>query len=108
VTPQSRIDLVITTRKQLVGSGLDADPDTLAWHLRHGGTLYSIGAGRTRVLVLVEDRDIRVLATPPPEDSLKELVLDTTKRYQGTDQPPEPPPKNHNGCVARQDSWEGY
>ena len=34
-TPQATVDLVITIRKQLVESGLDAGPDTLAWHLRH-------------------------------------------------------------------------
>jgi transposase InsO family protein len=34
-TPQTTIDLVITLRKQLVESGLDAGPDTLAWHLHH-------------------------------------------------------------------------
>ena len=34
-TPQSTIDLIITVRKQLLESGLDAGPDTIAWHLRH-------------------------------------------------------------------------
>jgi transposase len=34
-TPQPTIDLVITIRKQLVESGLDAGPDTIAWHLKH-------------------------------------------------------------------------
>jgi transposase InsO family protein len=34
-TPQSTIDLLITIRKQLVESGLDAGPDTLTWHLQH-------------------------------------------------------------------------
>ncbi|WP_328998147.1 IS481 family transposase [Kribbella sp. NBC_00709] len=33
--PQSTIDLIITVRKQLIESGLDAGPDTIAWHLRH-------------------------------------------------------------------------
>ena len=34
-TPQATVDLVITLRKQLVETGLDAGPDTLAWHLEH-------------------------------------------------------------------------
>ena len=34
-TPQATIDLIITLRKQLVEAGLDAGPDTLAWHLHH-------------------------------------------------------------------------
>ncbi|TWD80608.1 transposase [Kribbella amoyensis] len=33
--PQSTVDLIITVRKQLIESGLDAGPDTIAWHLRH-------------------------------------------------------------------------
>ena len=61
--------------------------------LRHGGTLYSIGIGRThartRVIVLVQDRDIRIIDTTTGE-LLRELVLDTTQRYQGTGRPPGP------------------
>ena len=34
-TPQTTIDLVITLRKQLTETGLDAGPDTLVWHLLH-------------------------------------------------------------------------
>ena len=34
-TPQPTIDLIITLRKQLTETGLDAGPDTLAWHLLH-------------------------------------------------------------------------
>lgn len=34
-TPQSTVDLIITLRKQLVDAGLDAGPETLAWHLLH-------------------------------------------------------------------------
>src|SRR5688500_9618013 len=34
-TPQATVDLVITLRKQLAEVGLDAGPDTLAWHLQH-------------------------------------------------------------------------
>ena len=61
--------------------------------LRHGGTLYSIGIGRThtrtRVIVLVQDLDIRIVDATTGE-LLRELVLDTTKRYQGTGRPPGP------------------
>jgi len=34
-TPQATVDLIITLRKQLAESGLDAGPDTIAWHLEH-------------------------------------------------------------------------
>ncbi len=61
--------------------------------LRHGGTLYSIGIGRThartRVTVLVQDLDIRIIDAATGE-LLRELVLDTTQRYQGTGRPPGP------------------
>jgi hypothetical protein len=64
--------------------------------LRHGGTLYSIGIGRThartRVLILVEDLDIRIIDAATGE-LLRDLVLDTSKRYQGTGRPPGPPRK---------------
>ncbi|ADU49146.1 IS481 family transposase [Intrasporangium calvum] len=62
--------------------------------LRHGGTLYSIGIGRThagtRVIVLAHDLDIRIIDAATGE-LLRELVLDTTKRYQGTGRPPGRP-----------------
>jgi len=61
--------------------------------LRHGGTLYSIGIGRThartRVIVLVQDLNIRIIDAATGE-LLRELVLDTTQRYQGTGRPPGP------------------
>jgi hypothetical protein len=61
--------------------------------LRHGGRLYSIGIGRThartRVIVLVHDLDIRIVNAATGE-LLRELVLDTTKRYQGTGRLPGP------------------
>jgi transposase InsO family protein len=61
--------------------------------LRHGGQLYSIGIGRThtrtRVLILVQDLDIRIIDAATGE-LLRELTLDTTKRYQGTGRPPGP------------------
>lgn len=61
--------------------------------LRYQGQLYSIGIGRThagtRVLVLVHDLDIRIINATTGE-LLRELVLDPTKRYQGTGRPPGP------------------
>ena len=64
--------------------------------LRYQGRLYSIGIGRThtrtRVLVLVQDLHIRVIDAATGE-LLRELVLNPTKRYQGTGRPPGPPPQ---------------
>lgn len=61
--------------------------------LRYQGTLYSIGIGRThartRVIVLVHDRHIRIIDAATGE-LLRELTLDPTKRYQGTGRPPGP------------------
>jgi hypothetical protein len=61
--------------------------------LRYGGKLYSIGIGRTHarthVTVLVQDRHTRVIDAATGE-LLRELVLDPTKRYQGTGRPPGP------------------
>ena len=64
--------------------------------LRHGGRLYSIGIGRThtrtRVLILVQDLHIHIVNAATGEQ-LRELTLDTSKRYQGTGQPPGPQPR---------------
>lgn len=61
--------------------------------LRYQGQLYSIGIGRTHarthVLLLVQDLDIRIIDAATGE-LLRELVLDTSKRYQGTGRPPGP------------------
>ncbi len=58
--------------------------------LRNGGTLYSIGIGRThartRVIVLVQDLDIRIIDAATGE-LLRELVLDPTQRYQPIPRP---------------------
>lgn len=65
--------------------------------LRHGGQLYSIGVGRThartRVILLVHDLHIRIVDAATGEllrELLRELVLDPSKRYQGTGRPPGP------------------
>ena len=61
--------------------------------LRHGGTLHSIGIGRThartRVIVLVHDLEIRIIDATTGE-LLRELTLDPSKRYQPTGRPPGP------------------
>lgn len=61
--------------------------------LRYQGQLYSIGVGRThartRVILLVQDLDIRIIDAAAGE-LLRELTLDTSKRYQGTGRPPGP------------------
>ena len=53
--------------------------------LRYQGQLYSIGIGRThartRVIVLVQDLQIRIVDTTTGE-LLRELTLDPTRRYQ--------------------------
>ena len=55
--------------------------------------MYSIGIGRThtgtRAIVLAQDLDIRVIDAATGE-LLRELVLDTSKRYQPTGRPPGP------------------
>lgn len=60
--------------------------------LRYQGKLYSIGIGRTHsrthVIVLIQDRDIRIINAAG--ELLRELVLDPTKRHQPTGRPPGP------------------
>jgi hypothetical protein len=55
--------------------------------------LYSIGIGRTHsgtpVLVLVQDLNIRIIHAATDE-LIRELVLNTTKRYQPTGRPSGP------------------
>jgi transposase len=61
--------------------------------LRHDGTLYRIGIGktyaRTYVLALVQDLDIRIIDAATGE-ILRDLTLDPTKIYQSTGRPPGP------------------
>ena len=61
--------------------------------LRHGGTLYSIGIGRTHartpIILLVADLDIRVINATTGE-LLRHLTLDPTRNYQPTGKPPGP------------------
>jgi transposase InsO family protein len=100
---------VYTSRPKAVPGDRSADTHNRVRHdrvdkagkitLRHDGTLYSIGIGRThartRVLVLAQDLDIRIIDAATGE-LLRELTLDTSKRYQGTGRPPGPPPKPRN------------
>jgi len=61
--------------------------------LRYNGHLYSIGLGRTHarthILLLVQDRDIRIINETTGE-LLRELVLDPTRTYQPTSRPRRP------------------
>ncbi len=96
---------VYTTRPKATPSTGERDDDThdrvrydkvdkagkITW--RYHGAMYSIGIGRThtgtRVIVLSQDLDIRIIDAATGE-LLRELVLDTTKRYQPTGRPPGP------------------
>jgi transposase InsO family protein len=88
---------VYTTRPKATPNAGDRDDDT---HdrvrrdrvdksgkitLRYRGRLYSIGIGRThartRVIILVQDRQIRIVDATTGE-LLRELTLDPNKRYQ--------------------------
>jgi transposase InsO family protein len=64
--------------------------------LRVDGRLYSLALGsqhaRTRVILLVDDLHVRAVDAATGE-LLRELVLDLSKRYQGTGMPPGPRPK---------------
>jgi hypothetical protein len=64
--------------------------------LRVNGKLHHIGIGmthaRTRVLMLVQDLDIRVINAATGE-LLRELTLDPSRDYQPAGQPPGPKPK---------------
>jgi transposase InsO family protein len=94
---------VYTTRPKATPSTGSRDDDThdrlrhdkvdkagkITW--RYQGQMYSIGIGRThtgtRVLVLAQDLDIRIIDAATGE-LLRELTLDTSKRYLGTGRPP--------------------
>jgi hypothetical protein len=62
--------------------------------LRHAGRLHHIGVGRThaktRVLVLIQDLDIRILHATTGE-LIRQLTLDTTRDYQPETSPPADP-----------------
>jgi hypothetical protein len=64
--------------------------------LRHPGKLYHVGIGRahgrTRVLLLIQDLNIRVINAATGE-LLRELTLDTSRSHQPTGRPPGPPRK---------------
>ena len=88
---------VYTTRPKATPSTDEPDHDThdrvrydrvdkagkITW--RYHGQMYSIGIGRThartRVMILSQDRDIRIIDAITGE-LLRELVLDPAKRYQ--------------------------
>jgi transposase InsO family protein len=96
---------VYTSRPKATPSTGDRDDDThhrvrndkvdkagkITW--RYQGQMYSIGIGRThtgtRVIVLSQDLDIRIIDAATGE-LLRELILDTSKRYQPNGRPPGP------------------
>lgn len=96
---------IYTTRPKATPRTGDRDDDThhrvrydkvdkagkITW--RYRGQMYSIGIGRThtgtRVIVLSQDLEIRIIDATTGE-LLRELILDTSKRYQGTGRPPGP------------------
>ena len=96
---------VYTTRPKATPTTSSRDTDThnrvrhdrvdkagkITW--RYHGRMYSIGIGRThartRVTVLSEDLNIRIINTTTGE-LLRELTLDPTKRYQPTGAPKGP------------------
>ncbi|MFF0338353.1 hypothetical protein [Kribbella sp. NPDC004875] len=62
--------------------------------LRVNGRLHHIGIGRTHVLILVHDLQIRVVDAATGE-LLRELTLDPDRDYQPTGRPPGPIPKKN-------------
>jgi hypothetical protein len=73
--------------------GRDADriDTTGVVTLRHAGPLH-IGIGRTHVILLVQDRDIRMINAATGE-LLREFTLDPTRDYQPTGAPKRPHPQ---------------
>jgi hypothetical protein len=71
----------------------DRIDDTGAVTIRHHGRLHHIGVGRTHarthVLLLIQDRHIRVINEHTGE-LLRDLVLDPTRDYQPRGLPPSP------------------
>ena len=67
--------------------------------LRHAGRLHHIGIGRThagtRILVLVQDLDIRIINAATGE-LIRQLTLDPTRDYQPRNVPTGRPRKNPN------------
>ena len=85
-------DRAVGTHDRVRTDRIDADGKVT---LRHAGRLYHIGAGRThartRILLLVQDLDIRVINAATGE-LLRQLTLDPARNYQPTGRPPGPPP----------------
>ena len=88
IIPQADADKIVAGLRDILA---DVKAGKITW--RYRGEMYSIGIGRThtgtRVIILAQDLDIRVIDTATGE-LLRELVLDTSKRYQATGRPPGP------------------
>jgi transposase InsO family protein len=85
-------DRTADTHDRVRADRVDADGKLT---LRVGGRLHHIGIGRThartRVLMLVQDLDVRVINAATGE-LLRELTIDPARNYQPTGRPPGPPP----------------
>jgi transposase InsO family protein len=93
------------TRPKATPTGRDTDTHHRVRHdriddsgtvtVRHNGRLHHIGLGRTHartpVILLIADRDIRIINATTSE-LLRHLTLDPTRDYQPTGKPPGPPP----------------
>jgi hypothetical protein len=93
------IDARLRVRRDRIGSNGKVT-------LRYGSRLHQIGVGRdhagTRVIMLVDDLDVRILTEGG--ELLRRFTLDPTKRYQGTGLPPGPPKGRPLGWRRRQAS----
>jgi transposase InsO family protein len=85
-------DRTADTHDRVRADRVDADGKLT---LRVNGKLHHIGIGRThartRVLMLIQDLDVRVINAATGE-LLRELTIDPARNYQPTGRPPGPPP----------------
>jgi transposase InsO family protein len=105
--PKRTPEAAYLARPKATSSGALGDPHRRVRHdrvddagkvtLRINGELHGIGIGRrharTRIILLVQDLDVRVVDATTGE-LLRELTIDPAKRYHGTGKPPGPPPKS--------------
>jgi hypothetical protein len=54
--------------------------------LRINGALHHVGLGRTRILMLIDDLDVRVIHATTGE-IIRTLTINHTRRYHGTGAP---------------------
>ena len=68
-TPPATVELITDTRVKLSGQGLDAGPDTIAWHLRHHHNMTVSVSTIARVLTRQQ------LVTPEPKKRPKSSYI---------------------------------